>query len=52
MSADPISDGDRAARELLRALFDAALAAADPARAIGRYLPQPVSGRTVVRVSG
>ena len=52
MSADPISDRDTAARELLRALFDAALAAADPARAIGRYLPQPVSGRTVVVGAG
>jgi glycerate 2-kinase len=52
VSADPISDRDTAARELLRALFDAALAAADPARAIGRYLPQPVSGRTVVVGAG
>jgi len=52
VSADPISDGNSAARELLRALFDAALAAADPARAIGRYLPQPVSGRTVVVGAG
>ena len=52
MSADPISDRDTAARELLRALFDAALAAADPARAILPYLPQPVSGRTVVVGAG
>ena len=52
MSADPISDRDSAARELLRALFDAALAAADPARAILPYLPQPVSGRTVVVGAG
>jgi glycerate 2-kinase len=43
---------DIAARELLRALFDAALAAADPARAIGPYLPQPVSGRTLVVGAG
>jgi hydroxypyruvate reductase len=52
VSADPISDRDTAARELLRALFDAALAAADPARAILPYLPQPVSGRTVVVGAG
>ena len=52
MSADPISDGDSAARELLRALFDAALAAADPARAILPYLPPPVAGRTVVTGAG
>jgi len=44
-----VSAGDHAAtRELLRALFDAALAAADPARAIPPYLPAPVHGRTVV----
>ena len=52
MSADPISDRDTAARELLRALFDAALAAADPARAILPYLPPQVSGRTVVFGAG
>ncbi len=52
MSADPISDRDSAARELLRALFDAALAAADPARAILPYLPPPVAGRTVVVGAG
>jgi glycerate 2-kinase len=50
--AAPLPDRDTAARELLRALFDAALAAADPARAIGRYLPQPVAGRTVVTGAG
>jgi hydroxypyruvate reductase len=52
VSADPISDRDTAARELLRALFDAALAAADPARAILPYLPPQVSGRTVVFGAG
>src|SRR5436305_316783 len=36
----------------LRALFDAALAAADPARAIALHLPQPVAGRTVVVGAG
>src|SRR5258708_30716542 len=39
-------------RETLRALFDAALAAADPARAIALHLPQPVAGRTVVVGAG
>jgi len=37
---------------LLRSLFDAALAAADPARAIAPYLPTPVAGRTVVVGAG
>src|SRR2546421_1310957 len=41
-----------AAGELLRALFEAALAAADPARAIPPYLPAPVPGRTVVVGAG
>ena len=41
-----------AAGELLRALFDAALAAADPARAIAPHIPAPVSGRTVVVGAG
>ncbi len=39
-------------RECLRALFDAALAAADPARATAGHLPQPVAGRTVVVGAG
>jgi glycerate 2-kinase len=38
--------------ETLRALFDAALAAADPARAIAGHLPLPVAGRTVVVGAG
>ncbi len=33
-------------------MFDAALAAADPARAIARHLPEPVAGRTVVVGAG
>src|SRR6266550_344395 len=41
-----------AAGELLRALFDAALAAADPARAIAPHIPASVSGRTVVVGAG
>jgi hydroxypyruvate reductase len=46
-----------AIREFLRALFDAALAAADPTglitgRAIAAHLPRPVSGRTVVVGAG
>lgn len=43
---------DIAAGELLRALFDAALAAADPEHAIAPYLPAPVVGRTVVVGAG
>ena len=37
---------------LLRSLFDAALAAADPAHAIARYVPPPVAGRTIVIGAG
>jgi hydroxypyruvate reductase len=39
-------------RDFLRGLFDAALAAADPARAVAAHLPQPVAGRTVVVGAG
>src|ERR1700736_415276 len=46
------SGNDAAARELPRALFDAALTAADPARAIPPYLPAPVAGRTIVVGAG
>ncbi len=44
---------DRAAtEELLRALFDAALAAADPREALRGRLPRPARGRTVVVGAG
>src|SRR5512138_1658956 len=36
----------------MRGLFDAALAAADPARAVAAHLPRPVAGRTVVVGAG
>jgi glycerate 2-kinase len=39
-------------REFLRSLFDAALAAADPRRALATALPAPVAGRTVVVGAG
>ena len=39
-------------RTLLRALFDAALAAADPAKAVPPNLPKPPKGRTVVIGAG
>ena len=39
-------------RTLLRALFDAALAAADPAKAVPANLPKPPKGRTVVIGAG
>src|SRR5579862_1151923 len=47
---DPLANARTrgAIRDFLRALFDAALAAADPARAIAPFLPTPVAGRTVV----
>ena len=48
-----VRDLDRAAaREILRALFDAAVAAADPFEAIARRIPAPVAGRTVVVGAG
>ena len=40
------------AREFLRMLFDAAVAAADPARVLAQYLPPPPKGRTVVVALG
>jgi glycerate 2-kinase len=39
-------------REFLAALFEAALAAADPMRVVAPHLPRPVSGRTVVVGAG
>jgi hydroxypyruvate reductase len=39
-------------REILRSLFDAALAAADPARCVAPQLPSPPKGRTVVVGAG
>jgi len=39
-------------RNLLRALFDAVLAAADPVQALQGHLPPPVAGRTVVVGAG
>jgi glycerate 2-kinase len=39
-------------RAFLRTLYDAAVAAADPAEVIGDYLPAPVKGRTVVVGAG
>ena len=41
-----------AQREALRALFDAAVAAADPARCLPAWLPEPPVGRTVVIGAG
>jgi len=38
--------------EVLRALFDAAVAAADPAKCVPAYLPTPPKGRTVVIGAG
>ena len=43
---------DAAAGEILRALFDAALRAADPVRTLPPHLPAPAGGRTVVVGAG
>jgi hydroxypyruvate reductase len=45
-------NGDSAARALLRAMFDAAIAAAQPALCIPPYLPSPPQGRLVVIGAG
>jgi len=42
----------RPTRQFLRALFDAALSAADPARCVPPHLPPPPKGRTVVVGAG
>src|SRR5262249_3731658 len=41
-----------APRDLLRAMFDAAVAAADPAVVLPAHLPEPPRGRTVVVGAG
>ena len=43
---------DQASQTCLRRLFEAALGAADPARIVAGYLPQPPKGRTVVVGAG
>ncbi|HEY3910418.1 MAG TPA: glycerate kinase [Stellaceae bacterium] len=43
---------EAAAGELLRSLFDAALAAADPDRALAGHIPVPVPGRTLLLGAG
>ena len=43
---------DAAARRLLRSLFDAAIAAADPRKVLPPHLPSPPRGRTVVVGAG
>ena len=43
---------DAAARALLRRMFDAAVADADPARVVPRHLPAPPKGRTIVVGAG
>ncbi|MGV6875088.1 glycerate kinase type-2 family protein [Pseudochelatococcus sp. B33] len=43
---------DQRAREALRQLFDAAVASADPARAVLAHLPAPPAGRVVVVGAG
>ena len=48
-----MSIGDKAAAgTILRACFDAALAAADPFEALARKIPAPVHGRTVLAGAG
>ncbi len=51
-SGDVTTCGQAAVGDLLRSLFDAAIAAADPARALAAAMPQPVAGRTVVAGAG
>ncbi len=51
-NGDVTTQDQVAAGEFLRALFDAALAAADPYQAIAQRLPAAVRGRTVVAGAG
>ncbi len=44
--------GEVQARALLRSMFDAAVASAEPAAAVARHLPQPPRGRCVVVGAG
>ena len=43
---------DAFARALLRSMFDAAIASADPAKVLARHLPEPPKGRCVVVGAG
>ena len=43
---------DPTARLALRAMFDAAIASADPRRVLARHLPPPPLGRTIVVGAG
>ena len=43
---------ERDVRALLRAMFDAAVAAADPEKLVPLHLPEPPSGRTIVVGAG
>jgi len=47
-----VTTPNHTAGEILKAMFDAALAAADPVRALGGHIPEPVPGRTVVVGAG
>jgi hydroxypyruvate reductase len=43
---------DAFARALLRSMFDAAIASADPAKVLARHLPEPPKGRCIVVGAG
>lgn len=50
--ADPAGAADGRARDLLRRMFDAAVASADPAKVLAAHLPEPPAGRCVVVGAG
>ena len=52
MDLDPAGSADNRARALLREMFDAAVAAADPANLLAPHLPAPPKGRCVVVGAG
>ncbi len=54
MTAQPpqMASASHSPRALLRSLFDAAVAAADPALTVARHLPAPPKGRTIVVGAG
>lgn len=51
-ASQPVSANDRAARELLRHMFDAAVGAADPLKMLAVHLPPKPKGRCVVVGAG
>jgi glycerate-2-kinase len=52
MSANELPGAGKTARDLLRHLFDAAVASVDPLTVVPPHLPTPPKGRTIVLGAG